>query len=45
MQIEQAKNSLDTAKLQYDNSKNSLEQKESDIYSNSKNTISNANIL
>ncbi|MDD4151718.1 MAG: efflux RND transporter periplasmic adaptor subunit, partial [Candidatus Gracilibacteria bacterium] len=44
-QIEQAQTSLETAKLNLENNSSSLEQKKSDIYNNSKNAISNANIL
>jgi len=36
---------LQTAKLNLENAKNSLNQKEIDIYNNSKNAITNANIL
>lgn len=44
-QLSEAENWLETAKIQYENTQNILDQKESDIYSNSKNAISNANIL
>jgi predicted PurR-regulated permease PerM len=44
-QIEQAKTWLETAKLNLENTQDSLEQKKSDIYNNSKNSISQANIL
>lgn len=44
-QLNEAENWLETAKIQYKNTQNILDQKESDIYSNSKNAISNANIL
>jgi len=44
-QIIQAQIWLETAKLQLENWKNTLVQKEDDIYKNSKNAISNANIL
>lgn len=44
-QLNEAENGLETAKIQYENTQNILDQKESDIYSNSKNAISNANIL
>lgn len=44
-QIEQAQTALETAKLNLENNTDSLEQKKSDIYNNSKNAISNANIL
>lgn len=44
-QIVQAQTALETAKLNLENNTDSLEQKKSDIYNNSKNAISNANIL
>lgn len=44
-QIMQAQTWLETAKLQLENGKNTLNQKETDIYNNSKNAISNANIF
>lgn len=44
-QIQTAQTGLETALLQLENTKNSLSQKESEIYSNSKSSITNANIL
>ncbi|MDD5213190.1 MAG: efflux RND transporter periplasmic adaptor subunit [Candidatus Gracilibacteria bacterium] len=44
-QIAQAKTGLETAKLNLANNQDSLDQKKSDIYNNSKNAISNANNL
>ncbi len=44
-QISQAQIWLESIKLQLENTKDNLNQKEEDIYSNSKNAISNANIL
>ncbi len=44
-QIAQAKTGLETAKLNLSNTQDSLDQKKSDIYNNSKNAISNANNL
>lgn len=44
-QIQTAQTGIETALLQLENTKNSLSQKESEIYSNSKSSITNANIL
>lgn len=44
-QIQTAQTGLETALLQLENTKNSLSQKENEIYSNSKSSITNANIL
>ncbi len=44
-QISQAELWLETSKINYDNTKSLLEKKETDIYTNSKNSISSANTL
>lgn len=44
-QIESAKNSLETAQVNLENTKDVLDEKEKNIYENSLNAISNANIL
>lgn len=44
-QILSAQTGLETTQLQLENTKNTLTQKETDIYSNSKNALSSANIL
>lgn len=44
-QINTVKNQISQAELNYQNTKQTLEQKENDIYTNSKNSISSANTL
>lgn len=44
-QIITAQTALESTQLQLENTKNTLNQKEADIYSNSKNALSSANIL